>query len=95
MKEYCHLENGIWYAELDGTKGPYALGLASGKAFEGLILKNIEHMKEVYCLDKHLIVIHLLLVVFPLCNFVDYLYHYYTYNSLLIFHLYGMNYIFF
>lgn len=49
MKEYCHLENGIWYAELDGTKGPYALGLASGKAFEGLILKNIEHMKEVYC----------------------------------------------
>lgn len=48
MSEYNVLENGIYYAELDGTKGYYEIGRQNGRIFSDLIRQNVRVMRKIY-----------------------------------------------
>ena len=49
MNDHRKLENGLWYAELDGRNGAYELGKQSGTYFADVIIDNIAKMKRIYC----------------------------------------------
>lgn len=49
MNDNRKLENGLWYAELDGRNGSYELGRQSGAYFADVIIDNIAKMKKIYC----------------------------------------------
>jgi len=46
--QYTVLENGIYYAELDGTKGYYEIGWQNGRIFSDLIKQNVSLMRKIY-----------------------------------------------
>jgi len=50
MNTYQVLENGIYYAELDGTKSGYELGRQNGGIFKDLIQENLKILKSNYAL---------------------------------------------
>ena len=50
MNTYRVLENGIYYAELDGTNGGYELGKQNGQVFKVLIRENLKRLKSDYSL---------------------------------------------
>jgi predicted choloylglycine hydrolase len=50
MNTYQVLENGIYYAELDGTSGGYELGKQNGQVFKELIKENLKRLKSDYAL---------------------------------------------
>lgn len=48
MSGYKILDNGIYFAELDGTKGYFEIGRQSGELFADLIKENVSVMRNIY-----------------------------------------------